>query len=83
MRLRSFTFGAVVLATLPFGLGCEESVKDAREDVEDAKIEAQKDVNEEKQDVNEAVVEGNKDIQEEQADVREAEVEEARDNDPN
>jgi hypothetical protein len=83
MRLRSFTFGAVVLATLPLGLGCEESVKDAREDVEDAKIEAQKDVMEEKQDVEEAAVEGKEKIEDEQAEVREAEVEEAKENAPN
>jgi hypothetical protein len=79
MKLRDFTFGAVVLAALPFGVGCEQSVQDAKEDVQDAQIEAQHDVQEEKQDVEQAKVEGAQDVQEEQQDVREAQTEEAQD----
>jgi hypothetical protein len=83
MRLRSFTFGTVLLAALPFGVGCEESVQDAREDVEDATIETEKEVMEEEQDVDEAVLEGQQKIEEEKSELRDAEVEEAREADPN
>lgn len=79
MRLRDFTFGVVVLAALPLGVGCEQSVKDAREDVQDAKMEAQHDVQEEKQDVDEAAVEGQQQVQEEQQDLDEARQNEAQD----
>jgi hypothetical protein len=79
MRLRSFTFGAVVLAALPFGVGCEQSVKDAKEDVQDEKLEAQREIQEEKQDVGDAAVEGAKEVQDEQQDVIDAQTQEARD----
>jgi hypothetical protein len=79
MRLRNFTYGAVVLAALPFGVGCEQSVKDARDDVQDAKMEAQQDVQEEKQDVDEAALEGQQNVQEEQQDLDEAKQEDAQD----
>lgn len=83
MRLRSFTFGTALLIALPFGLGCEDSVQDAREDVRDAQIEAQKDVREEQRDVEEAAIEGQRNIEEEKADLEEAKVDEARETDPN
>ena len=79
MRVRSLTFGAVLIAAFPFSLGCEESVQDEQQDVQDARIEAEKDVMEEKQDVNEAVREGQQNIEEEKADLREAELDKAQD----
>jgi Sec-independent protein translocase protein TatA len=80
MRLRNVTFGAALVAILPFGVGCEQSVQDAREDVQDAEIEAQQDIMEEKQDVDEAQLEGQQEVEEEKADVQEAQQEEAQEN---
>lgn len=78
MRLRTFTFGAALVAILPFGLGCEESVKDAQEDVDKAKMEAQQEVQEKEQQVDEAKVEGQEKVLEEQQEVEKAQQEEAQ-----
>jgi hypothetical protein len=79
MRLRTFTFGAIVLAAMPFGLGCEESVQDAQQDVQEAQQEAQQDVMEEQQGVEEARLEGQQAIEEEKQELEEARRNEAFD----
>lgn len=72
-----FALLLMVLGVFAFALGCEQSVQEERQDVQEAQQEAGEDVAEERQETQEAAREGAMEVQEEKQDVQEAQQEQA------